>query len=248
MGRGSVSVAAKAAILLFAGEAAAQNGGNCTTTSFSTNRESPFASQTMTVRAGVRCLVRMTGVQLRNTRVDPAPAHGQVEIDGANYTYVADPGYGGTDIFGVSWYNAVSGGRVGVTVNVRVVAQAAAPTTPQSGPSSVSATRASQGSPTPPAPPSSRSCRYLANGPITEQMRYGSGSMTVSRDWSCRVTMNGMTVTGVDSAPANGRVQVNGGTWTYVPNRNFTGSDRFTLNYNLAGVRIINTVDVAVVP
>ncbi len=84
---------------------------------------------------------------------------------------------------------------------------------------------------------------------MTQQARFGAGTLTVSRDWNCRVWMGGgWSAAGIETAPANGRVEVNGGSWTYVPNPGFTGSDRFALNYNLAGTRIVNSVDVTIVP
>jgi hypothetical protein len=79
-------------------------------------------------------------------------------------------------------------------------------------------------------------------------MQFGQGTMTMQRNASCLVTLTGMTVTGIEEAPRNGRVELAGGTYSYFPNREFTGTDRFSVTYNLAGHRVVNVVDVHVLP
>jgi hypothetical protein len=220
--------AAIGAVAMCADDAHAQSQGLCRRTGFRVDNAVRTLNESITVGQNGRCGSQLAGVQFDAPRVDSSPAHGRVEFNGVNYAYVPDPGFTGADRFVVSWLNQRNNVRVSLTVHVAV---------------EPAGTRTAAAAPALTAP-----CRYMANGPITDQMRYGAGTMVVGRGRTCRVTLNGFTVSGVESAPANGRVETNGGHYDYVPNQNFTGSDSFSVNYNVQGRRVINVVNVQVVP
>jgi hypothetical protein len=230
----ALALAAGISALAPAPDAAAQSPNVCRRTGYRLDSSVRAAESVMTVTQNARCSSALQQTNLRDPRVERRPTSGRVELDGNNYIYVPNPGFTGGDRFVVSWANAPDGARVNLTVNVRVDPPGASPPAP------VSAARA------PRAP--AQLCRYLANGALTDQMQYGNGSMIVARNRACRVSLNGIVVTGVASEPSNGHVQVNGGTYEYVPNPNFTGTDRFSVTYNVQGHNITNVVNVQVVP
>jgi hypothetical protein len=154
--------------------------------------------------------------------------------------YQPRDGYVGNDVFVVETFIPQDNGgvprrtlAVSATVQrdpVRIASSPPAPSAAGSAPPS-----------TPPA-----ACRYLANGGFSEQTRYGQGTMIMAPNTSCSVQTTGIVISEVDTPPSHGRVNVGGATYTYIPNRDYIGPDRFSVVYNMTGHRVINVVDVQI--